>query len=292
MYNSSSVRGNIHSSGPIVAYSDNYIYGDALSAGPTGIIDNVHATSSAYAHTIKDSRVDKDAFYVTLTNTTVGGTLYPNSPDQDTTSLPITDAQINQWESDAASGGTVTCTGGKYLIDSNTTIGPKKIPCDLEISSNPTVTISGALWVVGDITFINQPVIRVNPAYSDVTIPIIASEAGNLDNGSRISLNNNTDFQGSGTNSYVLLISRNTSASNSGAVDAISMANSVTGEVILYAPHGSVTMNNSVDLREVTAYKLILRNSAQVIYKSGLANVLFSSGPSGGFTVIDWRDIE
>jgi hypothetical protein len=290
MYNSSEVLGNVHSSGPVKGVG-NYIRGDVLSAGTSGIIENVHATSSAFAHTIKDSIVDKDAYYKTIVNSTVSGTLYPNSPDQATTSLPISDEQIDEWEIDAQNGGTVTCTNGQYVINSNTTIGPKKIPCDLVIQSNPTITISGALWVVGDITFTNNPIIRVSPIYTNVTIPLIAHNPADTLNSSRVILQNNTVFQGSGNNSYLILIARNESASQGGAIDSISMANSVSGEVILYSPHGNVTMDNYVNLREVTSYKVTLRNSAKVIYKSGLANVLFTSGPSGGFELTDWKEV-
>lgn len=290
MYNSSIVEGNIHSGGPIKG-EGNYIHGDALSAGPTGLIENIHATSSAYAHTIKDSIVDKDAFFTEIINTTVGGTQYPNSPDQTSTSLPIADSQIDEWELDAEAGGTVACDEGEYEIDSDMTIGPKKIPCDLVISGNPTVTINGALWAVGNIHVLNNPIIKISPAYSDVTIPIIADNPSDRLNSSRVILDNNTEFQGSGNNSYLLLIARNESASQGGAVDAITMANSVNGEIILYCPHGNVTMDNYVDLREVTSYKLTLRNSAKVIYKTGLANVLFTSGPSGGFALDAWKEV-
>ncbi len=297
MYNTSEVIGNIHSSGPVTGNNStqsnyNYIRGDVLSSGTGGIISKIHATSSAYAHTIQNSVIDKDAYFQVLTGTTVGGNQYPGSPDQATTSLPLDESLIDDWEADAVAGGSVTCTNGEYLIDADTTFGPKKVPCDLRIESNPTITINGAIWVTGNIHVVNQPVVRVSPAYTDVTIPIIADNPSNRLTSSSILLDNNTFFQGSGNNSYLLLVSRNESASQGGAVDAITLANSVSGELLLYAPQGNVTMNNSVDLREVTAYKLTLRNSAKVIYKSGLADVHFTSGPSGGYEILDWREIE
>jgi hypothetical protein len=288
MYNSSSIEGNVHSSGPISGTS-NYVRGDVLSAGPDGLIDKIHATSSAYAHTIKDSTVDKNAYYVTLINTTVGGFLFPDSSDQATSSLPISDEQIDEWELAAANGGDVTCTDGVYTIDGNVTIGPKKIPCDLDVVDG-IVTLTGALWVTGNVDFTNTPTIRISPLYIDKTIPIIANGLDDV-NGSTIILRNATSFQGSGSNSYVLLISRNTSAEGGGEVDAIWAGQSVSGEVLLYSPHGNITMENSVNLREVTGYKLTTRNTAKIVYKSGLANILFSSGPSGGYVPDSWQEV-
>ena len=51
----------------------------------------------------------------------------------------------------------------------------------------------------------------------------------------------------------------------------------MSGEVLVYAGHGEVHLKNGVSLREVSAYKIRLSNSAQVIYKTGLANLLFTS---------------
>ena len=49
-----------------------------------------------------------------------------------------------------------------YRITANVTLGPKKINCDLEISNNPIVSISGPIWVVGDITFKNNSVVKID----------------------------------------------------------------------------------------------------------------------------------
>ena len=53
------------------------------------------------------------------------------------------------------------------------------------------------------------------------------------------------------------------------------MENSASGDILVYASHGEVHLKNSVSLEEVSAYKIRLSNSAQVIYKTGLANLLF-----------------
>ena len=60
----------------------------------------------------------------------------------------------------------------------------------------------------------------------------------------------------------------------------------------MYAAHGEIRIKQSLTLKEVTAYKIRLQNSAEVIYESGLASLLFTSGPGGGFEVSSWGEIE
>ena len=78
----STIEGNVYSNGPVVGANSNIIKGDVVSAGSTGLISGVHATSSAYAHTIANSNIEKDVYYQSISNTTVGGTQYPGSADQ------------------------------------------------------------------------------------------------------------------------------------------------------------------------------------------------------------------
>ena len=289
--NSSSVSGNAYSNGPITGAGSNLIKGDVVSAGPSGSIDGIHATSSAYAHTITDSTIDKDAYYQSISGTGVSGALHPNSPDTASTTLPISDAQISEWETDAVAGGTIT-TPCPYKIDDDTTIGPKKINCDLEISGSPTVTLAGPLWVAGNITIKNTATLAVDPSLFGKSVAIIADKTANRVTSSRISLENSAVFQGAGTNSFILFISQNNDAENGGTSKAITMKNSVAGNVLVYAGHGEISLENSIDVKEVTAWKIRLKNSAEVVYETGLANLLFTGGPVGGYVLDKCREVE
>lgn len=291
LQNSSSIVGNVYSEGPITG-SGNMIYGDVVSSGPSGLIDGIHATGTAYSHTIKNSTIDRDAYYVTKTSTTVSGTSYPNSPDLPDASLPISDSQITDWENDAASGGTAVCSGGTYTISSNRTIGPIKIPCDLNISGNTTVTLTGAVWVTGDITLQNSAIVKVSPTFGNKGVMMIADDPSNRSSSSKISIQNSSSFQNSGVaGSYVLMISMNDSGENGGGSSAIQNSNSAGGAVILYAPHGLITLQNSINVKEVTAYRITLQNSAQVKYDTGLPSALFDSGPGGSYDITGLREI-
>ncbi|MBI2048256.1 MAG: hypothetical protein HYT27_03900 [Parcubacteria group bacterium] len=292
MENSSEVIGNVFSNGPIEGRNSNVVRGEVISAGPEGLIDDVHATSSAYAHTIQDSLIEGDAYYQDILNTTVLGQLHSGSEDQPLSALPITDEMIEDWEAEAEAGGVIS-SPCPYVIKTDVTLGPVKINCDVNISQSPTVTLSGNVWIVGNLEISNTPTIRADVSLGNKSPIVIADKPSNRLTSSKIELENSSEFFGSGEpGSYIVFISQNNSAESGGSERAIEIGNSANGDIVLYAGHGEILLQNTVFLREVTAYKVHLKNSAKVEYNMGLQNVLFSTGPSGGFQIIDWKEIE
>lgn len=290
----SGVKGNIFSTGPIIATGQgNTVDGDIISSGPSGLIDDIVVTGTAYAHTINDSIVQKDAHYTNISNTTVGGTSYPNSADQPNAPLPITDAQIAQWEGYAAAGGS-SCPGEipGEIKNASVTLEAQKITCDLNIK-NSTVTIAGPIWVTGDITVETGSTIQMSPTLGSNNVAIIADDPSDQDGSGIISLQNGATFMGcSGcTNSFVFMISQNNCAETScGSTDAISMGQGASA-LIGYAIHGQITLSQSTNVKEATAYRIKLAESADVTYDTGLPNTLFESGPGGGYDQMGWSEI-
>lgn len=294
--NSAKIVGNVFSSGPVVGIHENYVYGDVISSGPTGWVYGIHATSSIYAHTIgsnqgEDTKIDKNAYYATTkVNTEVTGTSFPNSPDQPTVSLPISDAQISQWEADAAAGNPVitSCdSNGNYTIDSSVTLGPQKIECNLIVkSSSGVLTITGPLWVAGNITTQTGPKIKMSPSLGSTNVPIIADNPANQTGSGKINIGQTTTFEGSGSSgSFVFLISQNRSAEQGGSTVAISMSQGASA-LVAYASHGLVTLTQSVDVKEVTGYKISLAQTSKVTYDKGLPNAVFQMGPGGSWSFV------
>lgn len=298
MANSSQVVGNVYSNGDVTGAGGNMIYGDVVSAGSGGFISGVHSTSSAYAHTIQSSTIDGNAYYQSISGTSVGGTLFPGSPDQPTSTLPLSDTLINDWKVKAEAGGVISapCPGGVYTISADVSLGPKKILCDVEIDQASTdVTITGPLWIVGTLTTKNGPNIIADPSASGESAIIIADKASDPINSSTMTLNQSTGFIGAGAGSYILMIAMNTSASVGGAVTAIDAGNRTTSgqrEVIYYAPYGKIAAANSVKLRGATAHTIALSQSASVEYETGMISLLFSGGPSGGYGIDSWAEVE
>ena len=291
--NTAKVIGNVYANGSILSDSKNIIQGDAVSAGFTGLIQNTRATSSAYAHNIMQSIIDKDAYYQTIFNTIVGRNQYPNSPDQPAKALPITDAMLDSWEEIAEEGGIINAPC-PYRITSDTSLGPVKINCDLEVDKKDIVlTLTGMVWVKGNVKFEKESTIRVSPAIGSKSVVIIAHDPLDELNKGLIDLVNKSQYLGSGSpNSFVMLVSRNSSSENGGDKNAIEMKNDATGEVILYSNHGNIIVNNHTSLREATAYKIELRNDSQLNYKAGLASTLFETGPGGSWAIKLWKEVE
>mgnify|MGYP003343766782 FL=1 len=90
----------------------------------------------------------------------------------------------------------------------------------------------------------------------------------------------------------MLFRSQNDSAENGGSNSAIDIDNNILGDVLVYAGHGAIEMENNASLKEVTGYKIRIKNNAQVIYETGLASLLFTSGPGGGYEIESWDEVE
>lgn len=291
--NTASVKGNVYSNGPVIGSNSNIIRGDVISAGTNGLIDGVMATGTARAKTIKNSNIGRDAYYQTLTNTTVSGTKYPSSPNQPTADLPIVDDQIEEWKAQALAGGVIN-SPCPYIIQGAMTLGPKKINCDLEIKGNNyELTLGGPIWVAGDIKISNSPTLRAASSLGNNGVAVIADKENDRANKGRIILDNSSQFFGTGQpNSYIMFLSQNNSAENGGSVKAIEAGNSARGDLLLYAGHGEIVLKNSIKLNQVTGYRLTLENSTIVEYETGLASILFDSGPGGTWNILSWRESE
>ncbi len=292
--NSSQITGNVFSSGPVIGNNNNDIYGDVISADSSGTAYGIHATGSVYAHTLgkagNSTRVDKNAYYVTKTNTTVSGTSYPNSTDQTVAPLPISDEQIAAWETEAAGGGIISsCDGsGNYTITTSVSLGPVKILCNVIVkSSSGILTVTGPIWVAGNITTQTGPTIKIAPALGNQNVAIIADKPSAPSASGLIDIGQSTIFQGSGSpNSFVFLISQNRAAEGGASTpSAITMGQGASA-LVAYAIHGLITMTQSVSVKEATGYKINLSQSANIVYDTGLPSTVFQSGPGGSWSFV------
>jgi len=322
--NGSSVVGNVFSNGKVekTGGGNATIYGDVISAGPTGIIKNVNITGSAWGHTIENSNVGGSVYAYTLDDgevdggaqyfTKIGGAVVHGSPeiggiivgDEEPATMPISDEAIDIMKQDIEDNGTIIaktdplCAGGKYFTDTNTTLGMVKIECDFEIKkkgSGTTLTLTGPVWVEGNILFTGGVNVVAHSSVGNRTVPVIADNELSRATSSKITVQVGTTFTGTGqAKSYILLLSQNNDAENGGAhnATAISLSQSSAGDLLVYAAHGSITLANSIALNEITGYKIRLGNSASVTYESGLVNLLFTSGPGGGYTIGSWKETQ
>ncbi|MBI2356200.1 MAG: hypothetical protein HYV13_03295 [Candidatus Doudnabacteria bacterium] len=314
MENNSQVTGNVYSNGNIIGDNSGVrIAGTAIAAGATGKIDEINdIDGDAAAHFLEDVSVDGstnsasllqatvggnavsdsisdctiggNATYDTKTSCTIGGTQTTPNPanfdDPDVLSLPISDEQIQDWKDEAEAGGVVT----SQTIDGTASLGPKKINGNLTITNGATLTMTGTIWVTGNISIDNNATVVLDPSYGSLSGVIV--------NDGWIHFDNNGLIGGSGTaGSYLMFLNTLacTGSSGSGCTHhsaAVDLHNNV-GAAIVYVKSGLVHLHNGVNVKELTAYKIHLSNTASVTYESGLANAQFSSGPGGGWEVLD-----
>ena len=254
-----------------------FYYGMQSGTGGFQLSNNSGVTGNVYSNgNISGSNgsfITGDAYAVTtISGVSVSGESHPGAVSQN---FPITNEQITAWKDDAALGGTV---GSQTLSGTGNVLGPKKINGNLTISNSAQLTVTGTLWVTGNLTLSNNAIVRLSSAYGASDGMIIVDGVSTLSNGS--------DFYGSGTTgSYIMLLSTSSSGS------AVVLSNNATA-VIIYAPNGTAQLSNSAQVRQVTAKTVSLSNNAVVSYEQGIVNAAFTSGPSGGYEIDTWREIE
>ena len=322
MENTSKVIGSVYSNGNIIGNNSPTVTGDAFaatisrighitidglarahlitdttvgeSATSTSDIDSVSIGRHGYADRIIDSTIGGDAYYQsTISGSTVGGSTFPATPapsDLPEIPMPIADSQLDTWETEAEAGGVIS-SPCPYEPASGSSLGPVKINCDLVIDGTKIITLAGTLWVSGNFSIENSAQLKLSPSFGSLSGVVIADTISNRTTSSKISVENSAQILGSGTpGSYVLVVSRNNSAEGGGSEVAIDIKNSSNAPVF-YAPHGLITIQNNTNLKEATAYKLHLKNSATVTYESGLVSANFSSGPGGGWSIDSWKEV-
>ncbi|MCH7529566.1 hypothetical protein IIB50_00385 [Patescibacteria group bacterium] len=267
-------------------------FGEGINA-----IDNVDVTGTAKANTILNSTIGGDAYYQSLINTTVSGTSYPGSPDPSPINLPISQAIIDQWKKDAGCGEQPPVSpclySGDYIVTEDTTLGPLTITGDLDMTSvKKTLTITGVVYVKGNIDISNGSSVRCDTSFGDKSCVVLTD--------SWVHVSNNGVFQGSGqTGSHIMFLSTlacdgssfSPPCDESHHNGAIDLHNNASG-AIFYASDGLVVLHNGVSVTEVTGYKIQLKQNAVVTYEEGLINSSFSSGPGGSWNISSWKEVE
>jgi hypothetical protein len=246
----------------------------------TGVVTSltgVTVQGNVWASNLASCTVGGTASYQTMSGCSITGTQYPGTAPAAPAPLPISDAQIADWEAIAAAGGTIA---GPYAPSGAVTLGPKKINGNLTIANGATLTLTGPVWVNGNVTFSNNATLSVSPSAGVNGAIIIADATGNTAAAGIVNISNNVTISGSGSaNSFPMIISTKIGA------DAIELSNNAS-TVILYAPYGNAEIENGASASQITARKLELSNNASINYVNGLQNASFSNGPGGSWAVI------
>ncbi len=222
-------------------------------------------------------------------NATVHGSSCPNAycivENPARQEFAVSDGVIQDWKDDAVTSPGHVCgiadgcdASGNLNISGTKTLGPLKITGNLTFNNGATLVVNGTLWVQGTAEFANNCNVNLAAGYGGLSGVIISDGTMSVDNGCA--------FAGSGTaGSYILLVS----AKNAPSSQVMDVGNNSSG-VIYFAPHGRIYLKNNSAAKEVTAYGIDMAK-ATITYDQGLANLQFSSGPSGGYSVDGWQQV-
>jgi hypothetical protein len=241
--------------------------------------------------------VNGNASAYTVNNSTVSGTLSCQSGTGNNkscntasstpspTAFPFSENNITEWKADATAGGIYT---GNLTLDNTdaTSTGALKINGDLTITNAARMTISGTIYVTGNLSIQGDTDLVLNSSVGGRSVVIVVDGTVNIGNAANVT--------GSGTaGSYVVLISTSSCGgltTCSGSVPAVTLEGAA-GAVVLLAPNGRVLFRGSAAAKSVVAYKMSLEGDTDLNYESGLADIDFNSGPSGSWVTDTWKEI-
>jgi len=283
MGNGSAVQGNVFSNGNVTGGGT--IANSIIVASNGNKIEDLTVGEDAMVHTCKNSTIGGTLTYVSggsVTNCTVGETIQSQPSQIEPISLPISQSQIDEWKVEAAAGGVNT---NNVTISGTQSLGPIQIgtaaaPRNLTVDGGATLKVTGTIYVTGNIIFNNNSKIQLDNSYGSLSGIVLSDGV--------VTVNNNTIISGSGqAGSYILVLSTKNDTVN----PVIDVRNNSAGAVF-YTNSGLISLNNNMTAREVTGYKIQLNNNAVIQYESGLASLMFSSGPGGSWQVASWKEIE
>lgn len=246
-----------------------------------GVINSIsgglNINMDAHANTLNGLTVGRDAYYQTIISTTVSGSSCPNShchpgsADPPPKIFPISDANITQWKTEATAANPALAA-----LVCGLTWGPGKFTGNITLGNDCTITVKSPIWITGNVSLGNNNTFRLSSEYGTTSGLILI--------GGKYILGNNNHFGGTGQGSS-LLMAMTTFDSRTNNEDAIDVGNNGnTG--VFYADKGIIDPGNNNTFKELTAWKIRLANNAIITYETGLSSTLFSSGPSGSYSLI------
>lgn len=273
MKNNSTVNGNVFSNGSVRGEPNSQLNGTVKVAGTGDYILGANVSQDAYVDRCDNSVIGGVLHALSQTACTYASFVSESPPDP--IPLPIPQSDIDNWKEQAAAGGAV---GSQTYSSGTWELGPVKILGDLTVQNTATLVIKGTIWVTGNVTVGNSARVQLASSYGSLSGQIISD--------GRITLQNNSVSSGSGTaGSYLMYLS--TSSAN----PALMIQNFAQAD-ILYTSQGWINVANNSSMRQITGYGIQLENSAQVTYEIGLQDAAFTSGPSAGWKVTNWQEIE
>ena len=240
----------------------------------TSLSGSVTVQGNARATSMSGCSIVGDAYYQTTNTCSVGGTNHSGTVAPGPADMPISDAQIADWEDVASGGNTVV---GPHTVSGTETMGPTVVNGDLILNNNVTLVLTGPVWVKGNISLSNNATVKIDPSLGHNGTVLLADNPNDELGSGQITISNNASVIGNGySGSYPLLLTTNTGAS------AMSIGNN-SSAAIFYASLGNIHLSNNAGGYQITGYSITMDNNATVTYQNGLQSSTFSNGPGGSW---------
>lgn len=258
------------------SFNEDLSFKTIMGGGTTAITatGNFTVGGSVHANTISGLTIAKDAYFQTISDSTVGGQSYPGSSDPPPKVFPISDANILYWQDQADGDGSNT----RGPVDSCLSpLGPVKVEGDVTFNSGCDVIIKSPVWITGNLTINSNNRLKLDSSFGGAAGAIVVD--GTVEIGS------NNRLEGTGTGSSILMILSTYDTQSHGGVSAIVVKNTGNSGVF-YASKGMIEPGNGNTYKELTAWGIKLINQSTIDYQTGLSSTLFSSGPSGAYSLV------
>ena len=235
---------------------------------------DLQVDGSVHANTIEKVTIGQDAYYQTIISSTVGGTQYPGSADPPPKVFPISDANVAEWKSQAEAGGTLTgdITNCVAVLESKKIVGNLVLDKDKKC----TITVKSPVWITGNLLLDNKNILTLSSEYGSSSGVIVVDGT--------VTMDNNNQLKGTGTGSSILMVLSGYD-SRSNDLPAIEIKNNGnTG--VFYASKGIIEPGNGNTFKELTAWGIRLVQNSTIDYETGLSSTLFTSGPTGSYSLV------
>lgn len=247
-----------------------------MGGAPTSIraTRSLTVNGDVHANTIEKLTIGKDAYFQTIISSTVAGTQHAGSADSPPKVFPISDANVADWKKQAEAAGVTTGD----ITNCVTILNPGKIVGNfiLDPAKKCTVTVKSPVWITGNFNVDNKNTFRLDSSYGQTSGVIIVDGQVEMDNTNR--------FEGTGIGSSLLMVLSNYDSRTDG-IPAIKIKNNGnTG--VFYASNGIIEPGNNNTFKELTAWGIRLVDNSTIDYETGLSSSLFTSGPSGSYSLV------
>ena len=162
--------------------------------------------------------------------------------------------------------------------------GPIYVAGNSDIQS--TLDLLGTFWTAGTLSADSGSTVELDPTYG--------ANSGVILSNSYVSISDGSLFKGSGNSvSFPMVVTTSDCPVSNycNGNDAINMGGGA-GAVVLDAQNGTLNMTGGTGAEALTANEIIMSNGVNITYNSGLANLNFSSGPSGGWQISTWKEVQ